>query len=122
MSNNIFADIARKETTISPLVGGKTKTSIQQIRMKYPDGITLTQFDLVSDEEPYAVFTFAEDPDAFAFGGQVLTKICLRWLAQFQGDMEATNEALAKAGGVRMRFDTKVTKNNRTVTTVEVLS
>lgn len=119
---NIFAEIARKETTLSPLMSGKVKISVKDIREKYTDGVTITAFDIVENgENPYAVFTIAEEPDCFAFGGEVMTKICIQWGAHFEGDVEKANDALAQAGGVRVKFDVKTTKSGRSVTTVEVI-
>lgn len=119
---NVFAEIARKETTLSPLMSGKVKISVKNIREKYTDGVTVTAFDIVENgENPYAVFTIAEEPDCFAFGGEVITKICIQWAAHFEGDVEKANDALEQAGGVRLKFGVKTTKSNRTVTTVEVI-
>lgn len=119
---NIFAEIARKETTLSGLMGGKTKISVKDIRERYTDGVTLTAFDIVeNDESPYSVFTIAEEPDKFVFGGEVITKICVQWVTHFDGDINKANDALRESGGVRLKFGIKTTKNNRTLTTVEVL-
>ena len=47
MSNNIFAEIAKKETSLSPVLQGRTKVSVSEIMSKYPDGVTIVEFDLI---------------------------------------------------------------------------
>lgn len=119
---NIFAEIARKETTLSPLMAGKARFSTKDMRERYAEGVTVTAFDIVENGgSPYAVFLIAEEPDCFVFGGEVMTKICIQWVTHFDGDIQAANDAMKESGGVRLKFGSKTTKSNRTVTTVEVI-
>lgn len=125
---NMFASLARKATTLSPIIEGKEKISVGEIIEKYPDGITLINFDMVNGTdqntgEPsnYPVFTFKEDSKKFGFGGHVLKNIINVWLANFEGDIETCSKALEAAGGVKLKFSRSTTKAGRSVTVVEVI-
>lgn len=125
--SNMFANLARKATTLSPLMENRAKMSVQQIIEQYPEGITVAEFDLITttdNGEPvsYPVMTFAEEPDKFAFGGLVMRKIVDSWVAAFDGDIEACSAALKANGGVKLRFAHDTTKDGkRNITTIEVI-
>lgn len=125
--SNMFANLARKATTLSPIIEGKTKISVSDIIATYPDGITIDGFDMIngSDQngEPstYPVFTFIEDNTRFGFGGAVLKNIVNSWLAAFDGDVESCAKALSANGGVKLKFAQGKTKGGRPVTTIEVI-
>lgn len=125
--SNMFANLARKATTLSPLMNGKTKMSVAQIIEQYPDGITVAEFDVITTTEngeptTYPVITFIEEPDKFAFGGLVMRKIVDSWVAAFDGDIEACSAALKANGGVKLRFAHDTTRDGkRNVTTIEVI-
>ena len=124
---NMFADIARKATTISPLIEGKTKISVSDIISTYKDGITINGFDMVAGTDnngapsTYPIIVFAEDDSKFAFGGMVLKNVCLAWLEHFDGDIDTCNAALKANGGVKVLFSRQKTRNGREVTTVDVV-
>lgn len=124
---NMFANIARKATTLSPIIEGKTKISVGDIISTYPDGITITCFDMVSgtnqqgEPDTYPVFVFAEDNTRFGFGGAVFKSICEAWIANFEGDIETCAKALEANGGVKLKFAQARTKAGRNVTTIEVI-
>lgn len=124
---NMFTNLARKATTLSPIIEGKTKISVAEIIDKYPDGITLTNFDIISgtdqngESTTYPVFTFSEDDTRFGFGGSVLKNIINAWLAAFDGDVEGCSKALASNGGVKMKFAQGRTKAGRSITTIDVI-
>ena len=125
--SNMFANIARKATTLSPIIEGKTKISVGDIIENYPNGITVTAFDMVSgtdqngNPDMYPVFVFAEDTNRFGFGGHVFKNICEAWIANFEGDIETCSKALEANGGVKLRFAQARTKAGRNVTTIEVI-
>lgn len=125
--SNMFANLARKATTLSPIIEGKTKIPVSDIISNYPDGITLTNFDIISGTDQngeatnYPVFTFAEDETKFGFGGTVLKNIVKAWLAAFDGDIESCSKALAANGGVKLKFAQGRTKSGRNVTTIDVI-
>lgn len=125
--SNMFANLARKATTLSPIIEGKTKIPVSDIISNYPDGITLTNFDIISGTDQngeatnYPVFTFAEDETKFGFGGTVLKNIVNAWLAAFDGDIDSCSKALAANGGVKLKFAQGRTKSGRNVTTIDVI-
>lgn len=128
MSNNIFANLARKATTLSPIIEGKTKIAVSGIVSNYPDGITVDNFDVISGTDPntgqdttYSVFTFLEDSTKFGFGGKIMTDICISWISAFDGDVEACSKALKANGGVKLKFAQGRTKAGRNVTTIDVI-
>lgn len=122
MQNNIFANIARKTTTISSLMEGRDKMETRDIIAKYPTGITVYAFDMIksSEEDSYPVFLFKEEPNKFAFGGAVFKSIVESWLNQFDGSVEDCSAALGASGGVKMIFKSAVTKNGRSITTIVI--
>lgn len=122
MQNNIFAQLARKTTTLSPIMEGRTKMETRDIIAKYPQGITVYAFDMInsSAEETYPVFLFKEEQDKFAFGGAVFKSIVESWIHQFDGSIDDCSSALGASGGVKMIFKTSVTKNGRSITTIEI--
>jgi hypothetical protein len=120
-NSNIFAQIARKATSLSPLMEGRTKISMREIIERYPDGVTVTAFDMLgSGADAYPVFIFAEDPTVFAFGGAVMGSIVGAWIQQFGGSVEDASDGLASAGGVRMVFEHSTTKTGRSLTSVRI--
>lgn len=123
----MFAELARKATVLSPIIEGKEKISVGDIINIYPDGITVTDFDMVTstdrdgNPDTYPVFCFAEDTSKFGFGGSVFKTICEQWILNFDGDIETCSKALKAAGGVKMIFAQAKTKAGRNVTTIEIV-
>lgn len=124
---NKFTQLAKKQTTLSPVMEGRDKISTKQIKEDYPDGITITEFDFVTTTDPkkgestFPVFAFAEDPKACFFGGEVLNRIAQEWAGAYGGDIEAASAELKKAGGVKVKLSSKEGKMGNTYTAVEVL-
>lgn len=119
---NIFSTIARKETSLSPLMDGRNRLSMDEVIANYPQGVTVNAFDFIgSGEDAYPVFTFAEDAQKFAFGGTVFAGVARAWADMYDGDIEKASSELKSAGGVKMVFAKSRTKNGNTVTTVNVI-
>lgn len=124
---SIFKDIAVQLTTLSPIMDGREKTTIEHIRTAYPDGVTIILCDMVHTQEDgkeleYPILVCAEEQDKFFFGGLVMRKIIDGWTEHF-GSLDALNSALVAEGGVVCKFGTQKTKDGkRNVTTVEVVS
>lgn len=121
-------NIARKSTTFSELMLGKTKIETEDIIKYYDKGITIREAEGVDmpdsrNEDGMAhfyIFTFEEEPDKFAFAGYVLTKIFDDILTECAGDIEQFNKELLRQG-LKVKLSTSKTKNKREVTTVEVI-
>lgn len=66
MANNFLKEsmlkVAQRETSLSRLMEGREKIKTEDIIKKYPNGVTLTEFDLVTiDDSTFPVFAFAEN-------------------------------------------------------------
>lgn len=124
MANTIigynFRASAIKETTLSDLMVGRTQLTTDDI---VGETLTVEEFDIIAmNGKQYAIVVFKEYPDRYYNGGMVLTKIVLNWIADFDGDIIATSEALQKSGGVQFKFNVGKTKDGkRNLTTVEVV-
>ena len=122
-----FRQVAQENTVLSEVMKGRDKILMEDICKVYPDGVTVTEFDIIDttnkngEPERYCVCAFAEDEKSCFFGGVVLTKICDEWAKEFGGDTVAATAALKAQGGVKMKFARAKTKAMRDVTTVEIL-
>lgn len=118
-----FKKVAKKMTTASPVMEGRTKVSMDTLIQRGGE-VTITEFDFMHDSnkgESYPVFTTKEYPGEFCFGGTVLMNICEAWVARFEGDIERCSNELKASGGVQMKFTKGKTKNGRDCTTVTVI-
>lgn len=117
-----FRESAMNSTLLSSLQNNREKISTEELINAFPDGITVNAFDFATvQDKTFAVVTFSEDDNRYYNGGTVLTKMCLNWAAGFAGDPEAASTALAKAGGVKLKFAESKTKNGNNVTTITVV-
>lgn len=120
---NMFADLARKATTLSPIMEGRDKISVAEIIESYPEGVTINSFDMIAtrrngEMSTYPVFTFTEDDSKFGFGGTVLKSIVEVWLDAFDDDQSACNAALKAQGGCKCKFARGLTKEGRNCTII----
>lgn len=125
-----FKAAAISATSLSPIMEGRpTKLGMDDIISKYPDGVTVTEFDFVTlkatkegeSDKTFPVLAFEEDKSAYFFGGYVLAKICADWVTAYEGDVAAASEDLKADGGVKMRFKRGTTKGSKSITTVEII-
>lgn len=116
-----FRESAKRRTSGSPVLEGRTKIDTDTLIARYPDEITITDFDFLSGEsENYVVCTFAEDPNAYFNGGRILTDIFAGFVEDFEGDLAKTQEAFREQG-LKVRLYHGRTKKGNKVTLVEVL-
>lgn len=127
-TNNMFKAIAKKATTFSEVMSDREKISTEEIIEKYPNGITLTEVDMVTiyDDEKkenvtFPVLAFAENEKECFFGGAVLTRIVLEWIEACGGDVANTSENLKACGGVKIKMAMAKTKKGKPVCTVTIL-
>lgn len=119
---NMFTNLAREATTLSPLMENREKTTVDDIIRDYPEGITITEFDIISTSlDTFPVFTFAEDDEKFCFGGTILHNIFDKFIEKFEGDIKAASNALKAAGGVKMGFSKSRTKNGNNITIPKII-
>lgn len=124
---NMFAQLAKRATTLSAIMENREKISTEDVIKKFPDGITITAFDLITTPDAngnpstYPVIAFKEDTTKFIYGGKALMDIVSLWVANFDGDIETTSNALAAAGGVKVKMFPSKTKTGRNFTAIEVI-
>lgn len=124
---NMFAEMAKKAVSNSTVREGRTNVSVDEIAKAYPDGITITEFDMLTvrdgaELKNFPTFAFEESPASYFNGGDSLKKIVTDWLAHFDGDIEACNAALKASGGCKIKIHEKIrTSNGNSFTPIEVL-
>ena len=117
-----FKQSAQESTALSELMTDRDKLSTEELVVKYPDGVTLTAFDVIDNNKGrYSVFHIKENDKVFYCGGIVLLKIVEGWLKGFDGDIDMANAELAKMGGVKVKLELSKTKDNNNLTKVTVL-
>ena len=117
-----FRESAINSTLLSSLQNNREKITTEELIQQFPDGITVNAFDFATvQDKTFAVVTFNEDDTKYYNGGTVLSKMCVAWAAGFAGDPEAASTALAKSGGVKLKFAEAKTKNGNNVTTITVV-
>lgn len=123
-----FKKSAQEQTTFSKIMTGREKVKTDYIIKNYPNGITLTEFDLVTmydskkeRESTFPVFAFKENAKECFFGGTVLTKVAVEWVEQNGGLVEETSEGLKNSGGVKIKMEKGETKNGDVIVRVQFL-
>lgn len=122
-----FKESAMSAVVDSYLRNGREKALLDTIAKAYPDGLTLIAGDLThaidKDGNPkeYCLVVFKEEPSKYVNGGSAFTKIVKGFIAHFDGDVEKMNEELEKAGGVKVKVDSKRLDNGNNYTIVTVL-
>ena len=118
-----FKKSAKENTTsLSPVIGEKTKVSTEEVLAKYNGEITIIGCDILKkDDSRFAGVLFAENENEVYFGGTVLTEIVNGWLEAFNLDAVKCSEELKASGGVKIKLSTQKSKNGRNYVKVEVL-
>ena len=117
-----FTKAAMSVTTLSKVMEGREKITMDELIEKYPNYVTITEFDVVTvDGSSYPVFAFAEDEGRFFNGGAVLTNIVHAWGEEFGGDITTASEELKREGGVKAHLYKTKTKKGNTITGVRIL-
>ena len=115
--SNKFSVAAKKATTLSPIMEGKERLTVDDVINLYPDYITINGFDIItSGAESYPVLIFAEDSSKFVFGGAIMNNICHDWVGLCDGDIEEASKQLGLAGGVKIKFEKARTKAGNNLT------
>ena len=119
---NKFTQIAEQALGNSPIMTGREKISTEEVIRKYPDGVTLTAFDIIDNgKDGYAVFTIQEEPAKFINGGALLSKMAFEWVKAYEGSIEDASADLDRCGGVNVRLSVKKTRRGNTITAVEIV-
>lgn len=116
-----FKQKAQSATSNSFVTSGRTKVSVEDIMKRFPDKITVMEFDqLKKGNDTFYAVAIAEDPEIFFFTGSVLTQICDSWLEDYESCEEASKDLTAD-GGVPMKLYNAKSKSNRTYVAAEIL-
>ena len=100
-----FKKAASKAVANSFVREGRENISIEDLRDTYPDGVTITEFDMLSSKDgAFPTFAFAEDINKYFNGNLSLKNIVDAWLVEFEGDVEECSNQLKAAGGVKIKF------------------
>lgn len=121
--NNFYA-AAEEITAGSDLLRGREKLSTTQVIMKYPEGVTVIGFDLLTGKRgtPFAACIIKEDPGVYFNGGKTVTEIVSAWLRLYDGDLAKCNYDLSVKGGVKMRLIHTTTKDGRDYIRVQIIN
>lgn len=124
---NMFSQLAKMACTFSSMKANREKITTEEIIAKYPDGVTITEFDIATSTNQdgststYPIMVFAEDDTKYLYGGKALMEIVTMWLANFEGDVEATSNALKDAGGVKIKMHPSKTRAGNKFTAIEIV-
>lgn len=101
-----FRDMAKKATTLSPLMQDRKSIKQGELIERFPDGVTITAFDYIHNKkgEKYPVFTIKEDETIFVNGGTVINSIFTEFVDAFEGDVDAASRELFREGGLNCKF------------------
>ena len=119
-----FREIAKRQTTLSPVMVDREKVKTNDLIEKYPDGCTIIAFDYVHSKKSkgdYPVFNIAEDPTIFCNGATVLDRIFREFVKAEDGDVAAASDELRRQGGIKVKFGHGTTKSGDELVTVEIL-
>lgn len=119
-----FRELAKRQTTLSPVMVDREKVKTDDLIESYPDGFTIIAFDYVSSKKSkgqYPVYNIAEDPSVFCNGGTVLDRIFSEFVKACDGDVAEASEELRRQGGLKVKLGHGTTKSGDDLTTVEVL-
>ena len=130
MAFNKFREKAINTSNLSELMNGRNKVSIDELMQAFPNGFTLTDFDIVDyttkdkdgneKRRTYPVFIIKEDPNICFFGGVVLMNMVDSWLEDYDS-IDSCREDFRASGGVEIELYTGRTKGGNNITKVEIL-
>lgn len=123
MNTNInFRNLAIDATTLSHLMDERSKITTEEVIAKYPEGITISEFDFVNmGEDNYYICTFKEDPTRFLNTGAVLGKIFDKYVQAYEGSIADASNGLKKSGGLKVKLGKGTTRSGNAITTVTIL-
>lgn len=118
-----FKELTKQVLSISEVIENHEKMSTDEIIIKYPQGVTLIRFDLLTNGEggEYAVFNFKENLMAYFNGGALLTKMAKSWIQACNGDIKEASDQLTISGGLKVVLSRGKSKKGQPVTIVKVV-
>lgn len=122
-----FRKVAQEKTNGSFVMTGREAIKTDMLIAAYPDGVTITEADIITttdsdtgEEKEFATFAFAEDNSKYFNGGASLTNIVKEWLKDYP-DTKTMTADLKASGGVKVKLAKESLKNGHTFTKVTVL-
>ena len=107
----------------SVLTQNKVKVELDEVISHYPNGVTITDFEITKSNEfdtDFTIFNFRENTNAYAFGGTILTNI-FKALIEATGSQEQANQMLHLQPCV-FKFAKQTSKDGtKTYYTVEIV-
>ena len=99
------------------LTDERQQITVEDLIAKYPEGVTITGFDVIvkNDGKSFSVFLFAEDPGAYFYGGVNATAIAEAWARECDGDIDQANAEVAEQKPVFVLTIGKTKKGNKIV-------
>lgn len=89
------AGMAAKVAHGRNLTDGLEVLEVKDLIKQYPEGVTVTGFDVTSwEDKPNFLVTFAEDKTKYFKGGKVTQQLIGEQLEDYEGDIEAANESI----------------------------
>lgn len=117
-------DIAKRATSLSDVMTGRTKMTNKECMEKYPDGVTITSFDFINSNkkagEKFPVFTIEEDDSVYVNGATVIARVFQEFLSYFDGDIDQANRELKSEGGLPVKFTATKNKAGDDMIAVEI--
>lgn len=128
-----FKKAAQGATLLCKLMQDKEKLTTEDVVGKE---LTIMAFDFApkfdqlgnpmadpntGEQDVFGVVVFKEFPEHYYNVGTVFTKVCKMWAGAFDNDPEAASVALAKEGGVKVRFTKTSTKRGNNLVSVEII-
>lgn len=114
--------IAKAATRLANQTSDLELMKLDEVILKYPNGITLNYMDLRESEEgnEYVVFTFAEEPTRYSSGSGDFLKFWEYTLEEFGSCISDAQEYL-KTNPTKIKVWKIKTKSKRTYTKVKCL-
>lgn len=114
--------LAKKSVTLGRIMSEKTeKIDTMDIIKYHKDGITINDYETVimGEDEAVTVYTFAEEPNAFAFAGYILKKMLINMECEL-GAEKLLEELHTQ--GLKVKLSRAKTKDGKKeLTKVEIL-
>lgn len=117
-----FRDMAQRATSLSDIMEGRDKMTCKQLVEKYPDGVTIADFDIVRNKknEEYVIFTIEEDDTIFVNGSTVLNRIFFDAVDAYDGEVSVARREFKREGGLAVRLYMDKTKGGDDLIKVDV--
>lgn len=120
-----FSERAKAHVAGSPVLENREKMSTDEIIARYPQGVTIIDFDFLNGKQGrYVVCAFKESPQNYFNGGKILTDIFEEFLTEYSemvNPLEACRKDFSDEGGLKVKLSHGRTKDGNNVTLVDII-